>query len=64
VKERLKIEGTLKRGKRLQQPRDDIKEKKRYWTLKMEPKHRTVWRTRFGRGWGILPEKLLLAFNV
>jgi hypothetical protein len=29
-----------------------IKEKKRYWKLKEEALDRTLWRTRFGRGYG------------
>jgi hypothetical protein len=31
---------------------DDLKEKKRYWKLKEEALDRTLWRTRFGRGYG------------
>jgi hypothetical protein len=30
----------------------DLKEKKRYWKLKEEALDRTLWRTRFGRGYG------------
>jgi hypothetical protein len=30
---------------------DDLKEKRRYWKLK-EALDRTLWRTRFGRGYG------------
>jgi hypothetical protein len=32
--------------------------------LKVESQDRTVWKTRFGRGWSVLPERLLLALNV
>jgi hypothetical protein len=50
------IEGTLegriemmgRRGRRPEQPLDDLKENKRYWKLKEE----ALWRTRFGRGYG------------
>jgi hypothetical protein len=31
---------------------DDLKEPKRYWRLKEEVQDRTLWRTRFGRGYG------------
>jgi hypothetical protein len=31
---------------------DDLKEKRRYWKLKEEALDRTLWRTRFGRGYG------------
>jgi hypothetical protein len=30
----------------------DLKEKRRYWKLKEEALDRTLWRTRFGRGYG------------
>jgi hypothetical protein len=59
-----KIERTERRGRRLQQPRDDIKEKRRYWNLKVESQDRTVWKTRFGRDWSMLLERLLLAVNI
>jgi hypothetical protein len=31
---------------------DDLKEKRRYWKLKEEALDRTLWRSRFGRGYG------------
>jgi hypothetical protein len=31
---------------------DDLKEKRQYWQLKEEALDRTLWRTRFGRGYG------------
>jgi hypothetical protein len=31
---------------------DELKEKRRYWRLKEEALDRTLWRTRFGRGYG------------
>jgi hypothetical protein len=31
---------------------DDLKEKRIYWKLKEEALDRTLWRTRFGRGYG------------
>jgi hypothetical protein len=46
-----KIEGRIdmtgRRGRRRKQLLDDLKEKRRYWKL-----DRTLWRTRFGRGYG------------
>jgi hypothetical protein len=50
-----KIEGlevTKRRGRECQQLLDDLKENRRYWKLKEESLDHTVWRTRFGRGYG------------
>jgi hypothetical protein len=47
-----RIEVTERRGRRRKQPLDNLKEKRRYWKLKEEALDRTVWRTRFGRGYG------------
>jgi hypothetical protein len=51
-----KIEGRVevmgRRGRRLKQLLDDLKEKTGYCKLKEEAVDRTVWRTRFGRGCG------------
>jgi hypothetical protein len=51
-----KLEGGIyvmgRRGRRRKQLLDDFKEKKRYWKLKEEALDRTLWRTRFGRGYG------------
>jgi hypothetical protein len=47
-----RIEMTGRRGRRRKRLLDDLKEKKRYWKLKEEALDRTLWRTRFGRGYG------------
>jgi hypothetical protein len=47
-----RIEMTGRRGRRRKQLLDDLTEKKRYWKLKEETLDRTLWRTRFGRGYG------------
>jgi hypothetical protein len=47
-----RIEVTEKRGKRRKHLLDDLKEKTGYWKSKEEALDRTVWRTRFGRGYG------------
>jgi hypothetical protein len=50
-----KLEGRIEmtgRGRRRKQLLDDLKEKKRYWKLKEAALDRTLWRTRFGRGYG------------
>jgi hypothetical protein len=47
-----RIEVTGRRGRRRKQLLDDLKEKKRYWKLKEEAVDRTMWRSRFGRGYG------------
>jgi hypothetical protein len=46
------IERTGRRGRRRLQLVDGLREKRRYWKLKEEALDRTVWRTRFGRGFG------------
>jgi hypothetical protein len=38
-----------RRGRRLKQLLDDLKEKRRYWKLKEEALDRILWRTRFGK---------------
>jgi hypothetical protein len=51
-----KLEGRIemrgRRGRRRKQLLDDLKEKRRYCKLKDEALDRTLWRTRFGRGYG------------
>jgi hypothetical protein len=47
-----RIEMTGRQGRRRKQLLDDLKEKKTYWTLKEEALYCTLWRTRFGRGYG------------
>jgi hypothetical protein len=47
-----RIEITRRRGIRRKQLLDDLREKIRYWKLKEEALDRTLWRTRFGRGYG------------
>jgi hypothetical protein len=53
-----KIEGWIevmgRRGIRRKQILDDIKEMRRYWELKMEALDRTLWRTGFGKGYGLV----------
>jgi hypothetical protein len=46
------IEGTTEGGRRRKQLRDDLMENRRHWKVKEEAPDRTVWRTRFGRGYG------------
>jgi hypothetical protein len=43
---------TGRRGRRRKQLLDDLKEKRIHWKLKEEALDRTLWRTRFGRGYG------------
>jgi hypothetical protein len=50
-----KIEGRIKvmgRQRRCKQLLVYLKEKRVYWKLKEEALDRTIWRTRFGRGYG------------
>jgi hypothetical protein len=46
------IIGTRRRGRRREQLLDDLNEARRYSKLKEEAQDRTLWRTRFGRGYG------------
>jgi hypothetical protein len=43
---------TRRRGRRRRQLLDDFKEKKEYWKLREAALDRTLWRTRFGKGYG------------
>jgi len=47
-----KTEVTGRRERRRKQIVYDLKAKRSYWKLKEEELDRTVWRTRFGRGYG------------
>ena len=46
------IEVTRRRGRRRKKLLDDLKERRVYCQLKEEALDRTVWRNRFGRGFG------------
>ena len=54
VEERVegRIEVTGRRGRRYEDLRDGLKEKRGYWKLKQEALDLTLWRTRFRRGRG------------
>jgi hypothetical protein len=47
-----KIAGMRRRERCCKQLLDDLKEMRRYWKLKEEALYPTLWRTRFGRGYG------------
>jgi len=49
-----KLEGTRRRDIRRKQLLHDLKEMRRDWDLKDEVLDRTLWRTRFGRGNGLV----------
>ena len=46
------IEVTRRRGRRLKKLLDDLKDRRGYCQLKEEALDRTMWRNRFGRGFG------------
>jgi hypothetical protein len=46
------IEGTGRRGRRRRKLLDNLKERRGYSHLKEEALDRTMWRARFGRGFG------------
>jgi hypothetical protein len=43
-----------RQGRRRKQLLDDLKETRRYGNLKEDALDRTVWRTGFGRGYGLV----------
>ena len=43
---------TRRRGRRLRKPLDDLRERSGYSHLKEGALERTMWRARFGRGFG------------
>ena len=47
-----RIEVTVRRGIRSKQLLDDLKERRWYWKMKKKTLYRTLWRTRFVRGYG------------
>jgi hypothetical protein len=47
-----RLEITVRRGRRRKQLLDELKEERRYLKLKEEALDRTLWRIRFGRGYG------------
>ena len=47
-----KIEVTRRRGRRRKKLLDDLKDSRGYCKLKEEALDRTMWRNRFGRGFG------------
>jgi hypothetical protein len=49
---KVRIDVTRRRGRRRNQLLDELKETGRYWKLKEEALDRTLWRTRFGSGYG------------
>jgi hypothetical protein len=49
-----RIEMTGRRGRRRKKLLDDLMEKIRYWKLKEEALDRTLWSTRFGRGYRLV----------
>ena len=48
------IEVTRRRGRRRKKLLDDLKDRRGYFQLKEEALDRTIWRNRFGRGFGPL----------
>jgi hypothetical protein len=54
------IEVTGRRGRIRRKLMDDLKERKGYSHLKEEALDRTLWRVRFGRGFGPVVEKYYL----
>jgi hypothetical protein len=45
---------TGRRERRRKALLDDLKEQRRYWKLEEEALDRVLWRTRFGRGYGLV----------
>jgi hypothetical protein len=45
---------TGRHRRRSKQLLDDLKENSGYWKLKEDAPHHTLWRTAFGRGYGLI----------
>ena len=43
-----------RRGRRRKQLLNDLRKRRGYWNLKEQALDRTVWRNRFGRGYGLV----------
>ena len=52
-----------RQGRRRKQLADDLKETKYYWKLKQEALDRTLWRTRFGNGCGLVVRQIAERIN-
>jgi hypothetical protein len=57
-KVQVRMEMSRRRGRRSKRPLDDLREKTWHWKLKEEALDRTLWRTRFGRGYGPVVRRL------
>jgi hypothetical protein len=49
-----RIEVTGRWGRRCKQLLNGLEERREYWKLKEEALDRTLWRTRFGKGYGLI----------
>jgi hypothetical protein len=58
------MEVTGRRGRRRKKLLDDLKERRGYCHLKEEALDRTVWRNRFGRGFGPVVSQIEYSMNV
>jgi hypothetical protein len=54
-----KIEVTGRRGRRSKKLLDELKERRGYYHLKEEALDRTMWRARFGRGFGLVVKQTI-----
>jgi len=54
LKKNIRIEGTEKRGRRHKQLLDNLQETRRYWKMKEEALDLTLWRSQYGRGYGLI----------
>jgi hypothetical protein len=58
------IEVTGRQGRRRRKLLDDLKERRGYPSLKEEAQNRTMWRARFGRGFGPVVRQTTKRMNV
>jgi hypothetical protein len=59
-----KIKVTGRRGRRCRKLLDDLKERRGYYHMKEEVLDRTIWRARFGRGFGPVLRQTTEGMNV
>ena len=59
-----RLDVTRRQGRRRKQLLENLKEETGYWKLKEDAPDRTVWRTRFGRIYGLVARQTTECYDV
>jgi hypothetical protein len=59
-----RVDVTRRQGRRRKQLLEYLKEETGYWKLKEDAPDRAVWRTRFGRGYGLFARQTTECYDV